>query len=287
MTDANREDRFVTVDGTEIHYSAWGDDDGPPVVCVHGFSRNGRDFDDLAAALAGEYGFRVLCPDVPGRGLSEWSSDPATDYTSEALAASMAGFCDELHLDGLHWVGTSMGGAMGIRVASGALQGRIERLVLNDIGPGPIEPQEEPGEGAERISSYLSNPPTVDTFRELEEYFADIYGDNRVGTDIRHLTLHSARRTDDGGWTPNYDPDIVGTRFEEYEPRDLWDEWDAIAAPTLVLRGAESDVLSEATFEAMVERRPGTEVVEYPGVGHAPSLSPPEQIETVAEFLSG
>lgn len=286
MPTPDRRDRFATVDDAEIHYSEWGDADGFPVVCVHGFSRHGRDFDDLAAALAGEDGYRVVCPDVPGRGLSEWSDDPAADYTAEALAASVVGLCEDLGLGSVHWVGTSMGGAMGIRVASGPLRDRIARLVLNDIGPGPVEDGGR-REGGERIETYLRDPPALETLRELDDYFVEIYGRRGATGDVQDRTLHSARRTDDGRWTPNYDPDCVGVRFDAYEPRDLWDEWEAVDAPTLLLRGAESDVLSAAETEEMVARRPGTAVVEYPGVGHAPSLSRPEQIDEIAAFLAG
>lgn len=277
-----RTDRFATVDGTEIHYSEWGDRSDPPVVCVHGFSRTGRDFDDLAHALSAEYW--VVCPDVPGRGLSQWSQTPEEDYTSDALAAAITGFADEIGIDEMRWVGTSMGGAMGIRLASGALRDRITHLVLNDIGPGPVAPDPD-REAGERISSYLSNPPTVRTLGELEAYFQQIYGGNKPNADIRRLTVTSARRTDDGHWTPNYDPDIVSVRFGDGEPRDLWDEWDRLTAEILVLRGEESDVLSTAELDTMADRT-DCAVIEYAGVGHAPSLATAEQIDDVTGFLA-
>ena len=278
-----RRDGLVDVDGTEIHYSAWGDRDADPVVCVHGFSRTGRDFDDLAAALADDY--RVLCPDVPGRGMSEWSQSPETDYTAAALAGAIEGFVDAVGLDAMRWVGTSMGGAMGIRLAGTTLRDRITHLVLNDIGPGPVEDEGERG-GTERIGDYLANPPRVRTLSALEAYFRDVYGANKPNADLRRLALTSARRTDDGDWTPNYDPEIVAVRFDDPEPRDLWDEWEAVRADPLILRGAESDVLSGAELAEMTRRR-DAEVVEYPGIGHAPSLASPEQIAAVSDFLSG
>ena len=288
MTDVEgdlggRRDRFASADGTEIHYSEWGDPGDEPVVCVHGFSRTGRDFDDLAHALATEHDYRVLCPDVPGRGMSEWSDAPAEDYTREALASAIAAFCDAVGLTDFRWIGTSMGGAMGIRLAGGDLRERITHLVLNDIGPGPVEEEEE-REGSERISSYLNNPPEVGTLQELEAYFRDIYGSNKPDADMRRLTVTSARRTDDGNWTPNYDPDVVGVR-EGDGRRWLWDEWEQVAADVLVLRGAESDILSAATADEMVEK-PDCEAIEYPGVGHAPSLATDEQIGAVADFLA-
>jgi pimeloyl-ACP methyl ester carboxylesterase len=284
---AARRDRFETVDGLELHYSEWGAGNDETVVCVHGFSRNGRDFDHLAAELAGDHGYRVLCPDVPGRGLSQWSDDPGTDYTSAGLAGYVAGFCEARCPDSFHWVGTSMGGAMGIRLAGGRLRDRIDRLVLNDIGPGAVDEDagEETDEGRQRIYDYLSDPPTFDTYTELEAYYREIYdARDEEATDWTRFTLSSSRRTDDGGVTRDYDPEIVEVGFSE--PRgSLWAEYESITADTLVLRGGESDILAAPTATAMTERGPGAELVEFPGVGHAPSLNVPGQVEPVVSFL--
>lgn len=277
-------DRFVTVDGLELHYTEWGAEHDEVVVCVHGFSRTGRDFDGIASHLAQEY--RVLCPDVPGRGRSEWSDDPEQRYSRSALASTMAGFPEALGIDSLRWVGTSMGGAIGIQVAGGPLRDRITHLVLNDIGPGPAPGEEPSTAGRERIYDYLSQPPSFDRYSELESYYREIYGAGRSQERWRSFTLTSARRRDDGGVTPNYDPAIVDVGFAE-GPRDHWAEWDAISADVLVLRGAESDVLSRATTEAMTARGPDCEVVEFPGIGHAPSLTGDEQLDLVTSFLGG
>jgi pimeloyl-ACP methyl ester carboxylesterase len=288
-TDADRRDRLCTVDGLEIHYSEWGEGDGDPVVCVHGFSRNGRAFDTLARALA-EAGFRVLCPDVPGRGLSEWSRDPETDYRPDhpdGLPGYLRGFCEAV-VDGnepIRWVGTSMGGALGIRLAGGPLRDRIGRLVVNDIGPGPVDPDPEESTGADHIRQYRA-PPTFRTLGELESYFRERYGDRDPSVDLRHLTVTSARRTEDGAWTHDYDPAIVDAYLAREGPRDLWTEWDGIEAGTFVLRGTETHVLPKSEFEAMRSRGPETAVLELPGVGHAPSLATDEQVEAVVSFLS-
>jgi len=288
-TDADRRDRLCTVEGLEIHYSEWGEEGGEPVVCVHGFSRNGRAFDALARALA-EAGFRVLCPDVPGRGRSEWSRDPETDYRPDhpdGLPRYLRGFC-EAAVDGdepIRWVGTSMGGALGIRLAGGALRDRIGRLVLNDIGPGPVDPGPEESTGADHIRQYR-DPPTFRTLGGLESYFGDRYGDRDPSVDLRHLTATSARRTEGGAWTHDYDPAIVDAYLARDGPRDLWTEWDATEAETLVLRGTETRILPESEFEAMRSRGPETAALELPGVGHAPSLATDEQIEAVVSFLS-
>jgi pimeloyl-ACP methyl ester carboxylesterase len=259
------------------------------VVCVHGFSRNGRAFDTLARALTAE-GFRVLCPDVPGRGLSEWSREPERDYRPDepdGLPHYLQGFCEAV-VDGdepIRWVGTSMGGALGIRLAGGALGARISHLVVNDIGPGPLDPDPEDATASDHIRQYR-DPPTFRTLGELESYFEARYGDRDPSVDLRHMTVTSARRTDDGAWVHDYDPAIVDAYLAREGPRDLWTEWDAIEAETLVLRGTETHILPESEFEAMRSRGPETEVLELPGVGHAPSLATDEQVEAVVSFLS-
>ncbi|MEF8843364.1 MAG: alpha/beta hydrolase [Haloarculaceae archaeon] len=288
-TRAERRDRLLTVEGLEIHYSEWGEGAGDPVVCVHGFSRNGRAFDSLARALVAE-GYRVLCPDVPGRGASEWSRKPGTDYRPydpDGLPRYLRGFCEALvdEEEPIRWVGTSMGGAIGILLAGGALRDRIDRLVVNDIGPGPVDPGGEESTGADHIRQYR-DPPTSRTLGELEAYFEARYGDRDPSVDLRHLTVTSARRTDGGAWTHDYDPAIVDAYLATGGPRDLWTEWDAIGAETLVLRGTGTHILPESEFEAMRSRGPETEVIELPGVGHAPSLDTDEQVETIVSFLS-
>lgn len=287
-TRAGRRDRFLTVEGLEMHYSEWGDRDGDPVVCVHGFSRNGRAFDALARALAGE-GYRVLCPDVPGRGTSEWSRNPGSDYQPydpDGLPRYLEGFCDALRGDGdepIRWVGTSMGGALGILLAGGTLRERISHLVVNDIGPGPVG--EDRSTGSDHIRQYR-DPPTFRTLGELEAYFEERYGDRDPAVDLRHMTVTSARRTDDGAWTHGYDPAIVDAYLATEGPRDLWTAWDAVEAETLVIRGTETHILPESEFEEMRSRRPEIDVVQYPGVGHAPGLESCEQIRAVTSFLS-
>lgn len=286
-TRAGRRDQFLTVEGLEIHYSEWGDPGGDPVVCVHGFSRNGRAFDALARALAGK-GYHVLCPDVPGRGESEWSQNPKIDYRSydpDGLPRYLEGFCDALCDGTIRWVGTSMGGAIGILLAGGTLRDRISHLVVNDIGPGPVEADPEDTTGSDHIRQYR-DPPRFRTLGELEAYFEERYGDRDSAVDLHHLTITSARRTDDGGWTHSYDPAIVDAYLETSGSRDLWTAWDAVEAETLVIRGMETHILPEPELDEMRSRRPEIDVVQYPGVGHAPSLDTCEQIRAVVSFLS-
>ncbi|MFC5971580.1 alpha/beta fold hydrolase [Halomarina salina] len=278
-----RTDEFVVAGDTELHYSAWGDADAPPVVCVHGLSRVGRDFDPLARRLADDY--RVLCPDVPGRGLSEWADDPA-DYTGTALGQTCVEFCDALDLDELRWVGTSMGGQLGMGLAAGPLADRITHLVMNDVGPAPGE-DEDAAEGIERIVDYLSNPPAFDRLTGLEEFYRDNYDTFSEMSDDewRRFTVSSARRTEDGQFSPAYDPDVVEPLLTEEQDTDPWAVWEAVDVPTLVLKGEHSDILADATFEEMQERRPDVETHVY-DCGHAPSLNVPEQNHPIERFLS-
>lgn len=282
-----RDDEFVTVDGVELHYSAWGDPDDPPVVCVHGLSRVGRDFDPLARELATDY--RVLCPDMPGRGWSEWVDEPGTAYTSRAMLDCLVGFCDRLDLQSIRWIGTSMGGGLGIALAGGQLADRITHLVVNDAGPDPLNETEI---GAlERIVEYVGDPPEIDTLSELEAYYRDLYEpffSEMTDAEWRRFTVTSARRTDDGKITTGYDPRIlealVGPTTEERDTDPL-DVWEAIDADVFVIRGIESAVLPEDVFETMLDRRPDARSLEV-DCGHAPALNVPEQIQPIEEFLA-
>jgi pimeloyl-ACP methyl ester carboxylesterase len=279
-----RTDEFVTVDGIELHYSAWGDADAPPVVCVHGLSRVGRDFDELARSLADDY--RVLCPDMPGRGLSQWADDPEEAYTASALGDRCVAFCDALDLEELRWVGTSMGGQLGMGLAAGPLSDRITHLVMNDVGPAPAE-DEDAAEGVERIVDYLTDPPTYDRLTDLEGFYRDNYDTFSEMSDEewRTFTVTSARRTEDGQFTPAYDPAVVEPLLMGEQPGDPWALWEAVDVPTLVYRGARSDILAEETFEEMRERRPEVETKTF-DCGHAPSLNVPEQTDPIERFLA-
>lgn len=281
-----RRDRFVEVDGVELHYSEWGDADAPPLVCVHGLSRVGRDFDPLAERIADEY--RVICPDMPGRALSEWadSDDQAEEwYTAEFMAGLITGFYDELGLESTRYAGISMGGMLGVGLAAGPLSDRISHLLMVDVGPGPAE-DESADEGIQRIIDYLTNPPRFDRLTDLEDYFRDVYDtfSPMADDEWRRLTLTSARRGDEGQWLPNYDPRIVEPLLMA-DDGDAWDAWDALDAETFVVKGEHSDILSDATFAEMVERKPDTGTLEVEGCGHVPALNVPEQVDPIRAFL--
>jgi pimeloyl-ACP methyl ester carboxylesterase len=262
-----------------MHFMEWGDSAAPTLVMWHGLARTGRDFDILAAAMARDY--RVICPDTLGRGLSQWAADRDSEYCYEFYGRMALSLCEQLGVDQLRWIGTSMGGSLGIDLAAGKLKGRISHLVINDIGP------ELPEAAVQRIADYIGNPPTFATIGELEGWLRTIYipfGDNpeiywRTMADTSH------RRTDDGQVTVHYDPAIVSQFTLHRADLDLWDAYDRIDCPTLLLRGAESDLLPVSVAQAMAERGPKARVQEFAGFGHAPSLGSSREHAVIKEFL--
>ncbi len=272
---------YVRVRGQEMHYVEWGRADARPVFMWHGLARTGRDFDVIAHILSDE--FRLIAPDTVGRGLSEWSADPDADYCMNAYADMARGLADALGISSLDWVGTSMGGAIGIRVAATTLAGRIGRLVINDIGPTfPEAP-------FERIKAYVGTPPEFATITEMEAYFKVIYTPFgwHSPAQWRHMAETSSRRLPNGRLTTHYDPRIVQQMFSHPADYEQWEHYDRIACPTLVLRGVDSDLLLPETAEAMAERGPRAKIVEISGCGHAPALNTHEQIAIVRDFLKG
>jgi len=280
------------------------------VVCVHGLSRNCRDFDALAHDLARDC--RVVCPDVVGRGDSEWLADKSdycfSTYLSDAAAliaritapAPPPSFgtirgrrpagAGPAHID---WIGTSMGGLIGMLLAAKRAS-PIRRLVLNDVGAFI------PWSALYRLKGYVAGGGAFRSARDVEAYLRDACAAFGPLTDDqwRHLAEHSASPGDDGRYHLRYDPAIGDTmrRVSAPDPElplgpnflsgiDLWSTWTELRCPTLVLRGGESDVLSRETVQRMQALRPGVEVVEFPGVGHAPALMSADQIAAVREFL--
>ncbi len=265
-----------------LRYVEWGAAGAArTVVCVHGLTRNSRDFDFLAQALAGA-DRRVVCPDVAGRGQSGWLADPGL-YGYPQYLADAGALIARLDVDRLDWVGTSMGGFMGMLLAAQP-RSPIRRLVLNDIGPAV------PKAALERIAGYVAEAPSFPDLARLEAYLREIFRpfgslDDRVW---RHLAEHSARRRDDCTLALAFDP-AIGEAFkgQPLEDVDIWPVWAAIGCPTLVLRGAESDVLPAEVAARMAETGPRAEVVEVAGCGHAPPLADPVQIDPVRRFLDG
>ena len=272
---------YLTCLGREIHYMEWGAEHADTVIAWHGLARTGRDMDDLAAHLSQRW--RVICPDTIGRGLSQWSPDPVAEYNLAFYSQLATALVNQLGLERFHWVGTSMGGAIGTVAAAGALRGRIQRLVLNDNGPSLA------AAAIERIRSYAGSPAAFATVSELEAYFRTVYKPYGWLSDAqwRRLTETSVRRLPDGRVTPHYDPAMVQQFISHPDDYELWDEWGRLDLPVLCLRGESSDLLLRETVDAMRERGPRAVVVEIPGCGHAPALNTPEQFALIERFLNG
>ena len=262
-----------------VVYYEWGrPDNDRVVVCVHGVGRNGRDFDVLGEALAPTH--RVLAIDMPGRGESDWLASP-NDYVFTTYLATLAALIARSGAEVVDWVGTSMGGLLGI-VAAAQPDSPIARLVVNDVGPA-IEPA-----ALERIRGYFGANPDFATYDEIAGYVRTVSAPFGPLTDAQweHVVRTNVRQGTDGRWRIAYDPGIAVPFRASAAPPDLWPLWDMIRCPTLVLRGAESDLLSPATAKAMAARGPKPSVIEFPGVGHAPTLLPSEQVAQVVRFLS-
>jgi pimeloyl-ACP methyl ester carboxylesterase len=278
---AQPESRYLTCAGRELHVTEWGRHHREVVVAWHGLARTGRDMDPIAAQLSQRW--RVICPDTLGRGLSQWSPTPADDYCLAFYERQAVSLLDQLGVSHCLWLGTSMGGAIGLHAAAGALRGRIHRLVLNDIGPELAAP------AVDRIRSYAGNPPAFATMLELEQYFRTVYRPYGWLSDAmwRQLTETSMRRLPDGRVTPHYDPAMVQQFVHHPDDYRQWDAWDSLAIPVLCLRGESSDLLLPEVAEAMRSRGPRAVVVTIPGCGHAPALNTPEQVALVERFFAG
>jgi pimeloyl-ACP methyl ester carboxylesterase len=264
-----------------LRYYEWGDPaNDRVVVCVHGLTRTGRDFDFLARSLSPD--FRVICPDMPGRGESDWL--PAkSDYAYPVYLADLTALIARVTAQGdakVSWVGTSMGALAGIMLA--ALRNNpIAKLVANDAGMIVPKP------ALERIAAYVGHVWKFETVDALEAHVRRAYAPFGPLTDAqwRHLTETSAIRDDNGAWMQAYDP-AIGNAFQgELADVDLSGLWDAIRCPTLLLRGVDSDVLPREVALSMTQRGPKARLVEIDGVGHAPMLLDEAQVEIVRSFL--
>lgn len=279
---------YIRCAGLEIHYTDWGRADKGVVIAWHGLARTGRDMDELAAHLSAR-GWRVICPDTVGRGLSQWSTRPDEEYGLRFYAGLARELMDGLGLQSVHWVGTSMGGAIGTLCAGGlaepSLKERIRSLVLNDNAPELAQA------AIERIRSYAGQPPAFDTVSELETFFRQVYKPYGWLSDAqwRRLTETSTRRLPDGRVTPHYDPAMV--RQFIVRPNDylIWEHYDAIDVPVLLLRGVESDLVLPETVHRMQGRGPGArgllQSIEVPGCGHAPALNVQQHLDWVTHFI--
>lgn len=271
---------LVRVRELEVAVRIWHPDAPKTLVAWHGLARHGGDFADFARLLGPQW--RVLAPDTPGRGLSSWSLYPAHDYLYSHYMTIALAVLDHFELARVPWVGTSMGGLLGMLLAAspnGAA--RIERLVLNDVGP-ELDPN-----GLTQLATYFGVPHRFCRYSELEAELRRHYsGFGIEGDDAwRRLALGSARRLPDGSWTYHYDPRI-GEQFIHDTPRDTWADWKAIRCPLMVVRGADSPLLRADSVARMAEVQPGLVALEVPGCGHAPMLDRRDQVAPIADFLA-
>ncbi len=265
-----------------LHYTDWGNPANPrAVICVHGLTRQCRDFDALAAALQND--LRVVSVSIAGRGRSDWLPN-AEDYSYPQYMADMTALIARITATGSHdisWVGTSMGGMLGMLLA--AQPGTpIRHLVLNDVGAVI------PKAAMARIGGYVSTILRFASRAETKAWLRVTLAPFGPLTDAqwRHLTVHNSKQHADGSWSMNYDPGIA-LPFQKAQARDieLWNYYDQIRCPTLLLRGASSDVLQKDIALQMTQRGPRPELVEFEGIGHAPALLSDDQIGVVRNFL--
>lgn len=251
----------------------------PCLITMHGLTRNGRDFDEVAKNLSSR--FRVICPDVVGRGKSDWLADGALygypQYMADATAliAGVGG-------GPVDWLGTSMGGLVGMMLAAQPLT-PIRRLILNDVGAFV------PKASLERIGAYVGQDPHFAGLSELEAYLRRVHASfgNLPDADWAHMARHSARWRPGGGYGLAYDPAIaLAFRIGSVADVDLWSIWDRVTCPVLILRGGTSDLLLAEIAAEMVRRKPGTALIEFPECGHAPALMNAEQIAAIADWLT-
>ncbi|NKB50090.1 MAG: alpha/beta fold hydrolase [Alphaproteobacteria bacterium] len=261
-----------------LHYTEWGSPDDGTIVCVHGLSQNARSFDALAGNLQSSH--RVACLDVVGRGQSGWLAD-AAGYNYAQYMADANALIARLGVDRIDWVGTSMGGLIGIMLAA-MPDSPIRRLVINDIGPFV------PKVALERIGAYMVGDNKFADMMAFESYLRKVYAPFGPLSDEQwqRMATHGARQNDDGTISPSYDPAITDAfRHGPMIDVDIWSFWDAISCPVLVLRGAESDILLSDTASEMTRRGPEAELLEFTGIGHAPALQADGQIAAIRGFL--
>ena len=268
-------DRFVQVGELNLHYLEWGDDTAPPVIMVHGLSGNSHGFDSLVPNFLPKY--HIISVDVRGRGDSGWAND--SDYSNEAYVADLEGIRQALGFERISLVGTSMGGRISMTYA-GMYPNRVERAVLNDIGPD-IDPR-----GGDRIAA--STRDAVSSFATMDDVLA-WHREQRpafklLSEDEQHVTAGHAVKPQPGGYTWKMDP-AVRSNPRRPDPKTSWNLAKNIPCPVLLVRGGISDLLSPETARRMVDEMQDCRFVEVPGVGHAPTLMEPEAFGAIKELF--
>lgn len=271
---------FAPVMDHEIHVTEWGSRDKPALLMMHGLARTGRDFDELAAGLSQDW--HVLCPDMIGRGLSSWSANGKDEYRVEYYAGVTSDLMDHFGIERAAWLGTSLGGQIGMHLASSLHADRITCLLLNDIGP------EVPTAAIERVLSYAGDSPQFTSYAEAEIWLRRAYatfGPAAEGFWSR-MTRSSLRRRDDGKLTLHYDPGILYQLVVAPDEMTRWDRWERIEVPCHLFRGGRSDLMPAKVAERMKQSGPKLGETVLPECGHAPTLSRPADITRVGEVLA-
>jgi pimeloyl-ACP methyl ester carboxylesterase len=279
----NPKHQFVRCCDLEVHVTCWGDSSSPAIVMWHGLTRTGRDFDELARGLAKDY--YVICPDTIGRGLSQWSQQPEQQYVIPFYVELAKQLLQALEIQSCVWIGTSMGGLIGILLAA-EKDTPIKALLVNDVGP------ELPREAIQRISDYVGIQPVFNSVTQLEQWLKSVYVTFGKNSEEfwRRMAMTSSRRLADGRVTLHYDPAIAkgfSVPDEQDEQPTLWAQWQAIGCPVLIVQGAESDLLTQTQLEKMCSSQPNSKAVSLKGIGHAPTLVDIEQQQLVHDWLKG
>ncbi|HCL69318.1 MAG TPA: alpha/beta hydrolase [Gammaproteobacteria bacterium] len=279
LSDIGFREHLIDIQNHRVFVRTCGAPSNKAVICWHGFARNGSDFSTIARHLASKY--FVICPDTPGRGLSDWL--PKKSYNLSYYQLVAISLIKNFNIrKRLHWIGTSMGGVLGmIMAADPNTQKYIDRLVVNDVGP------EVPQEAIRRIREYASQKMIFKNLAESEKFFRQIYAPfgNLSEQEWQLLVAHSVRRLEDGNLTQHYDPAIL-EQFEAPQNRALaWAMFSSITCRILLIRGADSDVLPERIANRMVNSALRVERLDVKDVGHAPFLNTTMQIEKILSFL--
>ena len=271
----------LSISKLEVAIRDWGEASLPVVFAAHGMGGRSDNFDLIAHRL--RRSFRLVAVDFPGRGLSQWSKEPERDYCFESYEAVVKAALDQLEIDTVHWLGVSLGGALGIHLASGVLAERIKSLIINDVGPTL------PEKVATAIHKANSSLPELETFSEYETFYQTMLrgfgmqdSERRTWRDMARI---AARRTDNGRWTFHFDPAVADHLVNGSGDFEQWNSFAAIKAPILLFRGGRSDLLTPEILSDMVSVQPQMKVVEIDGVGHAPLLDRKSDLNLISRFL--
>lgn len=276
---ADFREHFVKACGYEMHVRSWGDPANRPLIMCHGLARLADDFDHVAPHFTDQY--YVLCPSMIGRGFSSWAKDPDREYTVPFYVDQIFEMLDHFRIDTCDWIGTSMGGLIGL-FATAEVAGRIEKLVLNDIGP-ELDPS-----AVERIKSYVGASPEFETIDEVEKIVRTIYATFGVKDDATwsFLASRSVRRLPNGNFMMHYDPEVMRVFAEQIDEFDAWDIFDALPCPVMLISGEQSDLIPRRIVDKMKQRKPKMPVFPVANCGHAPHLNDPAQINAIQAFLT-